>query len=54
MFPPLCFTDSSIEFSEDSIETLKENLSEKELELISNYEKPNVQIKFRFLEWLNK
>ena len=54
MFPPLCFTDSSIEFSEDSVETLKENLSEKELELISNYEKPNVQIKFRFLEWLNK
>lgn len=54
MFPPLCFTDSSIEFNEKSIETLKENLSEKELELISNSNKPSVQIKFKFLEWLNK
>lgn len=54
MFPPLCFTDSSIEFSEDSIETLKENLSEEELELISNYKKPKIQIKFKLLEWLNK
>lgn len=54
MFPPLCFTDSSIEFPEKSVETLKENLSEKEIEFISNSDKPNVQIKFKFLEWLNK
>jgi stage II sporulation protein R len=54
MFPPLCFTDSSIEFSEDSVETLKENLSDKELALISNSKKPTIQIRFKFLEWLNK
>lgn len=54
MFPPLCFTDSAIEFPEESVETLKENLSEKELELIKNSDKPNIKIKFKFLEWLNK
>ena len=54
MFPPLCFTDSAIEFPEKSIETLSNNLSEKELELISNSDKPKVQIKFKILEWLNK
>lgn len=54
MFPPLCFTDSAIEFSESSVETLKENLSEKELELISNSQEPKIQIKFKLLEWLNK
>jgi len=54
MFPPLCFTDSSIEFPEKSVETLSENLSDKELELIANSNKPHVQIKFKFLEWLNK
>ena len=54
MFPPLCFTDSSIEFSEDSVETLKENLSDKELEFISNSQEPKIQIKFKLLEWLNK
>ena len=53
MFPPLCFTDSSIEFTEESVETLRQNLSNEELELISNSNKPKVQIKFKFLEWLN-
>lgn len=53
MFPPLCFTDSSVEFPEQSVETLKENLSEKELDLINNYNEPKVQIKFKILEWLN-
>jgi stage II sporulation protein R len=53
MFPPLCFTDSSIEFPEKSIETLSTNLSEKELDLISNADKPNIQVKFKILEWLN-
>lgn len=54
MFPPLCFTDSSIDFSEESVETLKANLSEEELELITKSNKPSIQIKFKFLEWLNK
>ena len=54
MFPPLCFTDSAIEFPEKSVETLSENLSEKELELISNSNQTSVQIKFKILEWLNK
>lgn len=54
MFPPLCFTDTSIEFSDKSVETLSTNLTEEEFELISKYDKPNVQIKFKFLEWINK
>jgi stage II sporulation protein R len=54
MFPPLCFTNSSVEFDNDSVETLKENLSPEEYSLISNSENPDVRIKFKLLEWLNK
>lgn len=54
MFPPLCFTNSSVEFSEDAVETLKQNLSNKEYEFISESNKSNVKIKFKLLEWLNK
>jgi len=54
MFPPLCFTNSSVEFSDDAIETLKQNLSDEEYEFISESNKSNVKIKFRLLEWLNK
>lgn len=54
MFPPLCFTNSSVEFDDDSVETLKENLSPEEYSLISNSKSPDVRIKFKLLEWLNK
>ena len=54
MFPPLCFTNSSVEFSDDAIETLKQNLSDEEYEFISESNKSNVKIKFKLLEWLNK
>jgi len=55
MFPPLCFTNSSSgEFDKDSEEKLKESLSDKEYDLVNNYEKPDIKIKFRILEWLNK
>jgi len=54
MFPPLCFTSSSVEFSDDAVETLKQNLSDKEYEFISESNKSNVKIKFKLLEWLNK
>jgi len=54
MFPPLCFTDSAIEFPEDSVETLSENLSQEEFELISNADKPKIKIKFKLLEWMNR
>lgn len=53
MFPPLCFTNSSAgTFNEKSEQTLKENLTEEEYDLI-NSTKPNVKIKFRLLEWWN-
>ena len=55
MFPPLCFTNSSSgEFDKDSEKQLKESLSNEEYALVNNYEKPDVKIKFRILEWLNK
>jgi len=54
MFPPLCFTNSSIEFSDEAVETLKQNLDDEEYELISESNKSKVKIKFKLLEWLNK
>jgi len=54
MFPPLCFTSSSVEFSDEAVETLKQNLSNEEYEFISKSNKSNVKIKFKLLEWLNK
>ena len=55
MFPPLCFTNSSSgEFDKDSEEQLKDSLSDKEYELVNNYEKTDIKVKFKVLEWLNK
>ena len=55
MFPPLCFTNSSSgEFDKDSEKQLKKSLSNEEYELVNNYKKPDVKIKFKILEWLNK
>ena len=54
MFPPLCFTNSSVEFSDDAVETLKQNLTDEEYELISQSNKSKIKIKFKLLEWLNK
>lgn len=55
MFPPLCFTNSSSgEFDKNSEKQLKESLSDKEYELVNNYEKTDVKVKFKILEWLNK
>jgi len=54
MFPPLCFTNSSAgEFDNSSKEKLKNTLSKEEYHMINNYNKPDVKIKFRILEWLN-
>ena len=54
MFPPLCFTNSSAgTFDEESKETLQASLSDEEYYMINNYDKPNVKIKFKLLEWLN-
>lgn len=54
MFPPLCFTSSSVEFSDDAVETLKQNLTSEEYKFISESNKSKVKIKFKLLEWLNK
>lgn len=54
MFPPLCFTNSSAgSFDDASEEKLQASLSDEEYYMINNYDKPNVKIKFRLLEWLN-
>ena len=54
MFPPLCFTNSSAgEFDSLSEKKLKDSLSEEEYYMINNYDKPDVKIKFKLLEWLN-
>lgn len=54
MFPPLCFTSSAVgAFSEESEEILENSLSKEELNAIKNTNQPNVQIKFKFLEWWN-
>ena len=53
MFPPLCFTNSAVEFDEDSIATLQKNLSNEEYKLISESNKSEVKIKFKLLELLN-
>lgn len=53
MFPPLCFTNSSAgTFNENSNQTLKDNLTEEEYNLI-NSKKTNVKVKFKLLEWIN-
>ena len=54
MFPPLCFTNSSAgEFDEFSTAKLQETLSNDEYYMINNYNKPEVKIKFKLLEWWN-
>ena len=54
MFPPLCFTNSSAgEFDNSSDEKLQASLSQEEYYMINNYDKPNVKIKFKLLEWWN-
>ena len=50
MFPPLCFVDvTSGVVPEDSKETLKENLSIEEYELISE-NSDNINFKFKIIE----
>jgi len=54
MFPPLCFTNSSAgEFDDDSTSQLKDSLSKEEYYMVNNYNKSDVKVKFRILEWLN-
>ena len=55
MFPPLCFVDiTSGIVPEESKETLENNLSEEEYALVSNDSKPQIQFKFKLLEFFNE
>lgn len=55
MFPPLCFVDiTSGIVPEESKETLENNLSEEEFALVSNDSKPQIQFKFKLLEFFNE
>ena len=54
MFPPLCFTNSSVgAFSNESQSILENSLSKEELNIIKNSNQPNIQIKFKLLELWN-
>lgn len=52
MYPPLCFVDGVATVSQDSANTLRDELSESEYELITESDKPSVQIKFKLAEVL--
>ena len=55
MFPPLCFVDiSSGVVPNESKEYLQENMSEEEFALISDNSSPDIQFKFKILEFLNQ
>jgi len=52
MFPPLCFVDvSSGIVSEDSKETIKNNLPNEEYNLVTNTQNADVKFKFKLLEF---
>lgn len=53
MFPPLCFVDVTTGIVPDeSKEEIKNNLSNEEFALISENKAPNIQFKFKILEFL--
>ncbi len=55
MFPPLCFVDvSSGIVPSESKENLKENISNEEFALISNVSSPELNFKFKLVEFFNK
>ena len=53
LFPALCFTDvSNGKISNSAKATLKENLSDEEIEILTN-KTPKVQFKFKLIELFN-
>ena len=55
MFPPLCFVNVSTGVvSEESKETLKNNLSEEEYQIISDTESSNFTFKFKLIEFFEQ
>lgn len=56
MFPPLCFADvTKVEVDEKKAENeMKTVLDDKEYNFINNNKKPNLKVKFKVLELLNK
>ncbi len=54
MFPPLCFVDiSSGIVPDESKETIKNSLSDEEFALVSDKSSPEIQFKFKLLEFFN-
>ena len=52
MFPPLCFVDiSSGVVPDESKEVMHDNLSDEEYALISDNSNPEIQFKFKLLEF---
>lgn len=53
LYPPLCLTEGAFDVPKESLDTLKENLSPKEFEMITHPEKIQVKMKFKIVEILN-
>ena len=53
LYPPLCLTEGAFDVPTDSLDTLKENLSPREFEMITHPEKIRVKMKFKIIELLN-
>jgi len=55
MFPPLCFVDMSTGVVPDSSkDTMKENIPEEEFALISDASNPQLNFKFKIVEFFNR
>ena len=55
MFPPLCFVDISTGIvPEKSKDTLRNNMPDEEFALISDLNSPEINFKFKLIEFLSK
>lgn len=54
LYPPLCLTDGTVEADEETLNTLKKELSAEEYALLTNTEDIRVTVKFRILEILGR
>lgn len=54
MYPPLCLSGSSVIASENSMQILKNSLSDEEYRLICENNAPDIKIKFKIAEMLGR
>ena len=54
MFPPLCLVDGAVEMQPESLNYLKENLSDEEFSLITDDSTPEFEIRFKLFELFSR